>query len=153
MKRMTPFLIVGGVIVAIAVIVLVWWFSTAGLWPVVRDIVIIVTCIVSLVMLGLLGAAVFYLTITLLAIKRELTPVLESLKTTTHTVSETARVASDLGVAPTVRTASVLVGAVETASAILGRGQVRTRAQKRARRKLEVERELQSRGELNGHSS
>jgi hypothetical protein len=49
-----------------------------------------------------------------------------------------------------VRTASVLVGAVETASAVLGRGRVRTRAQKRAQRKAEVERELVARGDLNG---
>lgn len=152
MKRWGPILGIVGVVGVLLVIGLLVWFSIAGWWPIVRDIVIVLTCAVSLLMLGLLGATIFYLTITLLAIKRELTPVLEELRSTSHSVRETARVASDLGVAPTVRTASVLVGAVEAASAILGRGRVRTRAQKRARRKVEVERELLARGELDGHS-
>jgi hypothetical protein len=127
------------------------FFSVNGLWPVVRDVVIVVTALLSLILLAFLGLAVLYLTTTILSVKRELTPVLESLKSTSQSVSDTARVASDLGVAPTVRTASVLVGAAEAASIILGRGHVRTRAQKRAQRRQEVERELVARGELNGN--
>ena len=126
-------------------------FSVFGLWAVVRDIVICLTALVSLLLLAFLGAAVFYLTVTLINIRRELTPVLESLKSTSQTVSVTARVASDFGVAPNVRTASVLVGAAETAAAVLGRGHARSRAHKRAQRRQEVERELQARGELNGN--
>lgn len=150
MKRYLP-LIIGGAVVAVLIAIgLLVWFSVAGWWPIVVDIAIVVTCIISLALLLFLGAAVFYLAVTLLNVKRELTPVLESLQSTTRAVSDTARVASDLGVAPTVRTASVLVGAMETASAVLGRGHVRTRAQKRAQRRTEVERELLARGELNG---
>jgi hypothetical protein len=152
-KRMLPILIAVAVVVLLLAIGCLIWFSVAGWWPVVVDIVIVITCLVSLAVLGFLGTAVFYLTVTLLNMKRELTPVLESVKTTTQAVSDTARVASDLGVAPTVRTASVLVGAVETASAVLGRGHARTRAQRRAHRKAEVERELLARGELNGLGS
>jgi hypothetical protein len=142
---------IGVGILFLAAIGLAIWFSFEGWWPVVVDIVICVTAIISLLVLILLAAAVFYLTITLLGVKRELMPVLDSLKSTSQTVSETARVAGDLGVAPTVRTASVLVGAAEAAGVILGRGQVQTRARKRAQRRQEVERELLARGELNGH--
>jgi hypothetical protein len=152
-KRFLPVTIGGAVLAVLIAVGLLVWFSVAGWWPVVVDIAIVVTCVVSLALLAFLGAAVFYLTVTLLNLKRELTPVLESLRSTTHAVRETARVASDLGVAPTVRTASVLVGAVETASAVLGRGRVKTRAQKRAQRKSEVQRELLARGELNGLGS
>ncbi len=148
MRRWLP--IVAAVIV-LAVVGGAVLISITGQWPVVRDIVIVLTAVFSLLLLAFLGLAVIYLTMTILNVKRELTPVLESLKATTQSVSETARVASDLGVAPTVRTASVLVGAAEAASVILGRGQVRARAQKRAQRRLEVERELIARGELNGH--
>ena len=152
MGRRVGWIIGGGGVVLLAVIIfLIWLFSVNGLWPVVLDITIIVTCVVSLLLMGFLGAAIFYLAVTLLRVKRELTPVLESLRDTTQTVSETARVASGLGVAPTVRTASVLVGAAETAALVLGRGQARTRAQRRQQRRQEVERELRARGELNGH--
>lgn len=149
---MNKVLLIGGaaaaVIIGIAAIVL---FSVLGWWPAVRDIMIVIAALVSILLLAFLGAAVFYLTVTILEVKRELTPVLESLKSTTQTVSETAKVASDLGVAPTVRTASVLVGAAETAAVILGGGHVRARAKKRAQRRQEVERELVARGELNGY--
>lgn len=148
MKRWIP--IVVGVVV-LGMIGLAIWFSFEGWWSVVRDIVIVATALLSLILLACLGLAVLYLTTTILSVKRELTPVLESLKSTSQSVSETARVASDLGVAPTVRTASVLVGAAEAASVILGRGHVRSRAQKRAQRRQEVERELTARGELDGH--
>jgi hypothetical protein len=144
------FIIVGGIFGLALVVFLIWLFSVAGLWPVVRDIVIVATALLSLILLAGLGLAVLYLTATILSVRRELTPVLESLKSTSQSVSETARVASDLGVAPTVRTASVLVGAAEAASVILGRGHVRSRAQKRAQRRQEVERELTARGELDG---
>jgi hypothetical protein len=144
-------IIVGGIFGLALVVFLIWLFSVAGLWSVVRDIVIVATALLSLILLACLGFAVLYLTTTILSVRRELTPVLESLKSTSQSVSETARVASDLGVAPTVRTASVLVGAAEAASVILGRGHVRSRAQKRAQRRQEVERELVARGELDGH--
>jgi hypothetical protein len=148
-RRFWP-LILAGVVAFLIGIGLLIWFSIAGWWPIVVDVVIVLTCAVSLLMLALLGGAIFYLTVTLLNIRRELTPVLESLKSTSQTVSQTARVASDLGLAPTVRTASALVGAVETAAVVLGKGHTRSRAQKRAQRRNEVERELMARGELNG---
>ena len=150
MKKALPFIIGGAVVAVLIAIGLLVWFSIAGWWPVVVDVVIVLTCIVSLALMAFVGAAVVYLTVTLLTIKKELTPVLESLKGTTQAVRDTARVTSDLGLAPSVRTASVLVGALETTSAVLGRGRTRSRAEKRARRRLEVERELVARGELNG---
>jgi hypothetical protein len=150
-KRAALWGAIGAVVVAAIAIFLLVLFSVKGWWPVVVLIVICITCVISLIVLALLAGAVFYLTVTLLAFRRELIPILESLKSTSHTVSETARVASDLGVAPTVRTASMLVGAAQAATVVLGRGHARTRAQKRAQRRQEVERELVARGELNGH--
>lgn len=144
-------LIGGAILAALIVIGAIVLFSVLGWWPAVRDALIIIAALVSILLLVFLGGAVFYLTVTILEVKRELTPVLESLKSTSQTVSETARAASDLGVAPTVRTASVLVGAAETAAVILGGGHVRARAKKRAQRRQEVERELLARGELNGY--
>jgi hypothetical protein len=142
---------IGGGVVALALLVaFIVWISLAGAWPIVRDIVIILAALGSLAVTLLLAAAVVYLALTLINLKRELTPVLESLQATTQSVSATARVASDLGVSPTVRTASVLVGAAEVASAVLGRGQTRARAQKRAQRRQQVERELRAKGELDG---
>jgi cytochrome bd-type quinol oxidase subunit 1 len=148
MKRWLPILGGGAVVVVIVFAIL---FSIWGVWPVVRDIVIVATALISLLLLGFLGFALMNLAITIRNVKRELTPVLEALQATSQSVSDTARVASDLGVAPTVRTASVLVGVAEAAGILLGRGHARSRAQKRAQRRQEVERELTARGELNGH--
>ena len=143
---------IGGGVLALALFVaLIVWISASGAWPIVRDITIVLAAMLSLVVTLALAAAVVYLALTLLDLKRELTPVLESLQATTQSVSATAKVATELGVSPTVRTASVLVGAAEVASAVLGRGQTRARAQKRARRRQEVERELMAKGEQGGH--
>lgn len=146
-------LIAGGsaAVLVIAAVLFAIWFTIEGWWPVVLDITIIVTCIVSVLLMAFLGAAIVFLALTLLRVKRELTPVLESLRDTTQAVSDTARVASTLGVAPTVRTASILVGAAEAASFVLGRGQARTRAQRRQQRRQEVERELRAGGGVNGY--
>jgi hypothetical protein len=144
-------LIFGGIVALALIVAFLWWITSIGAWAVVRDIVIVVAAMLNLAVTVLLAAAVVYLALTLIDLRRELTPVLESLQTTTHTVSATAKAASDLGVGPTVRTASVLVGAAEVASTVLGRGQTRTRAQRRAQRRQEVEREMMARGELNGH--
>jgi hypothetical protein len=140
-----------GVVLLAAIVAFIWWITAIGAWPIVRDIVIVLAAMLNLAVTILLAAAVIYLALTLINLKRELTPVLESLQSTTQSVSATAKVTSDLGVAPTVRTASVLVGAAEVASAVLGRGQTRARAQRRAQRRQEVEREMAARGELNGH--
>lgn len=151
MKQILPWLIASAVLAMLIAVGALVVFSIFGLWPIVLDITIVVTCVISLLMIGFLGAAVFYLAITLLRVKREMMPVLESLRETSQAVSDTARVATDLGVAPTVRTASALVGAAEAAALVFGRGQARTRQQRRQQRRQAVERELQARGELNGH--
>ena len=61
------------------------------------------------------------------------------------------RIAGAFGVAPAVRTASVLAGAGEVAAVVLGRGHANKRAEKRQKRRQEIERELAARGELDGH--
>ncbi|MEO7002985.1 MAG: hypothetical protein ABI068_14310 [Ktedonobacterales bacterium] len=152
MSRTRLYLIGGSVAVvlllALAYAVLATIF---GWWTITVDVVLCITALVSLLMLAALTYAVFSLTRTVLKIRAEILPVLESLKDTTSTVRETARVASVFGVDPAVRTASAVMGAGEIASVVFGRGHVRSRSEKRQRRRQELERDL-ARSELNGHN-
>ena len=132
-----------GVVAVLVIIAFVVVATIFGWWPVVVDITLVVAALASLVLLSALIYAVFSLTRTVLRIRDELIPTLESLKTTTATVRETARTASSFGVQPAVRTASAVLGAGEIASVILGRGQARSRSEKRQRRRQELEREMQ----------
>jgi hypothetical protein len=131
---------VGVAIVIIAFVVIATWLSW---WPVVVDITLVVAALTSMALLAALIYAVLSLTRTVLHIRDELIPTLESLKSTTATVRETARAASSFGVQPAVRTASAVLGAGEVASVILGRGQARSRSEKRQRRRYELEREME----------
>lgn len=142
---------IGAAVVAVIAILLAVWFTIEGWWPVVLDIVLVVTALISLVLLAGLLYAVLSLTRTALDIRDELMPVLQSLKTTSSAVREGAKTASAFGVDPAVRTAATLVGAGEVASVLLGRGEARKRAERRQRRKAEIERELARRGELDGY--
>lgn len=142
--------IIAGGILAIAVL-LAAWFTIAGWWPIVLDIVLVVTALVSMVLLVALIYAVLSFTRTVLNVRDEVMPVLDSLKTTSNAVREGAKTASAFGVDPAVRTASVLVGAGEVASVLLGRGEAKKRADKRRKRRMEIERELADRGQLNGY--
>lgn len=139
---------IAGLVVAIGLLIL---FTTQGWWPTVLDIVLVITCLVSGVMLAALTYAVFVLTRTVLDVKAEVTPVLESLKSTSSAVRETAKTAGAFGVSPAVRTASLLAGAGEVAAVVLGRGHAHKRAEKRQKRRQEIERELAARGELDGY--
>lgn len=143
-----------GILAAIAVVIAIVFavFATIfGWWPVVVDIVLVVTALVSLALLACLLYAVLSLTRTALAIKNEMLPVLQSLKTTSSAVREGAKTASAFGVDPAVRTAATLVGAGEVASVLLGKGEAKKRAEKRQKRKVEIERELARKGELDGY--
>lgn len=151
MQKAMPYLIgvaIGVPVISIGIIV---WFSIAGWWPVVVDIVLVFTALTGAAVVLALAIAVFFLTRTVLQVKSELMPVLESLKTTTSAVRETAKTAGAFGVSPAVRTASVLAGAGEIAAVVLGKGHVQKRAEKRQKRRQEIERELAARGELDGH--
>lgn len=123
-----------------------------GWWPIVVDITLVITALASLALLIALTYAAFSLTRTVLAIRAEIMPTLDALKSTSVTVRETAKTASTFGVAPAMRTASAVLGASSVASAILGRGEARTRAEKRQRRRLEIERDLE-RAERESHAS
>ena len=131
------------VVAVIAVIAFAVVATIFGWWPVVVDITLVVAALASLVLLSALIYAVLSLTRTVLRIRDELMPTLESLKSTSATVRETARTASSFGVQPAVRTASAVLGAGEIASVILGRGQARSRSEKRQRRRQELEREME----------
>jgi len=135
-------IIAGGAVAAIIIIAFVVVATLFSWWPVVVDITLVVAALTSLALLSALIYAVLSLTRTVLRIRDELIPTLESLKTTTATVRETARTASSFGVQPAVRTASAVLGASEIASVILGRGQARSRSEKRQRRRQELEREM-----------
>jgi hypothetical protein len=112
-------------------------------WPVVVDITLVVAAVASLILLSALIYAVLSLTRTVLRIRNEIMPALDSLKSTASTVRETARTASSFGVQPAVRTASAVLGGGQIASVILGRGQARSRSEKRQRRRQELEREME----------
>ncbi len=151
MKKAMPYLIGAAVTLPVVAIGIIVWFSIAGWWPTVVDIVLVFTALVSAFMLLALVVAIFFLTRTVLQAKDELIPVLESLKSTSSAVRETAKTAGAFGVNPAVRTASVLAGAGEVAAVVLGRGHAHKRAEKRQKRRQEIERELAARGELNGY--
>lgn len=131
-----------GVVALLVIIAFVVVATIFSWWPVVVDITLVVAAVASLVLLSALIYAVLSLTRTVLRIRDELIPTLESLKTTTATVRETARTASSFGVQPAVRTASAVLGAGEIANVILGRGQARSRSERRQRRRQELEREM-----------
>ncbi len=151
MQNYTRWIVVGAIAVVVIGIAFMVWFTVEGWWPVVVDIVLVITCLVSAVMLAALTYAVFELTRTILDVRAELIPVLDSLKGTSTAVRETAKTAGAFGVAPAVRTASVLAGAGEVAAVVLGRGHANKRAERRQKRRQEIERELAARGELDGH--
>ena len=145
-ERYRPWIIVGGIVAAVIIIAFVVVATIFGWWPVVVDIVLVLTALLSLIMLGALTFATVVLIRTIQGTRDEIMPVLESLKATTSTVQATAKTASAFGVSPSVRTASFVVGAGEIASTILGRGRPRKRAEQRQQRRREIEREMASGG-------
>lgn len=151
MRKAMPYVIGGAVAALIIAIGLIVWFTIAGAWPVVVDIVLVFTALTGAAVVLALAVAVFFLTRTVLQVRDEVMPVLESLKSTSSAVRETAKTAGAFGVNPAVRTASMLAGAGEIAAVVLGRGHVQKRAEKRQKRRQEIERELAAKGELNGH--
>lgn len=141
-EQYRPYIIIGAIVLAILIIAFVVLATVFGWWPVVVDIVLVLTALLSLIMLGALTYATVVLIRTIQGTRDEIIPVLESLKATTSTVQATAKAASAFGVAPSVRTASFVVGAGEIASTILGRGRPRKRSEQRKQRRIQIEREL-----------
>ena len=133
-----------GVVVMALLIWLIVWISQNSLWPLVRDIALVVLAIVTLVPLLALSYAVFELARTALALKKEIVPVLDELRETTHSLRQTAKVANDFTVKPAVKTASFMVGFSQATGIILGQGNARKRQAER-RRKYE---EAKARGEV-----
>jgi hypothetical protein len=131
-------------VISVGLIVL---FSILGIWPQVRDVALVVLAVATFGALGLLSYAVFVMISLGLQVKKELTPVLDSLRDTTDTVRETAKVASELTVTPGVRAASTVLGAAQVAGILFGTGRARKRAEKRAQRR----REMAENGEINGY--
>jgi ABC-type multidrug transport system fused ATPase/permease subunit len=151
MRRPLIFIIGGASVAVVLAIGIIVWFTIAGWWPTVVDIVLVFTALVSAVMLLALVIAIFYLTRTVLQVKDEIMPVLDSLRSTSTAVRETAKTTGAFGVSPAVRTASFLAGAGEVATVVLGRGRVRKRAEKRQKRRQEIELELAAKGDLDGN--
>lgn len=151
-------IIIGAAAVVVAVLVFAVFATIFGWWGIVVDITLTVAALISAALLGFLTYAVFTLIRTVLKIRDEVMPTLDSLRETSATVRETARAASVFGVQPTVRTASSVLGASEVASVIFGRGHTATRAEQRQRRRQEIEREqgasdarAAARSDRNGH--
>lgn len=137
-----------GFLIALALAII---FTIFGWWPIVVDIVLVIAALTTAVMVLALILAVINLTRTISEIRDEMMPVLESLKSTSSAVRETAKAATSFGVAPAVRTASFVVGATEIASVVLGRGKARKRAQERQKRRAQLQREMAARGDSHGH--
>ena len=90
MERYRPYIIAGAIVLAIFIIAFVVVATIFGWWPVVVDIVLVVTALLSLIMLGALTYATVVLIRTIQGTRDEIMPVLESLKATTSTVQATA---------------------------------------------------------------
>lgn len=146
-NRVKALLILGGIVFLIVAVGLIWTISYFGVWPQVRDAFLVALAVATFAALGLLSYAVFVLISLALQVKKELTPVLDSLRDTTDTVRETAKVTSELTVAPGVRAASAVIGAAQVAGIFFGSGRARKRAEKRAQRR----REMAAKGELDGY--
>lgn len=150
MEKYRPYIIIGAIVLAAFVIAFVVVATIFSWWPVVVDIVLVLTALLSLILLTALTYATIVLIRTIQGTRDEIMPVLESLRDTTSTVQATAKTASALGVSPTVRAASFVVGASEVASTIFGRGKPRKRAEKRQQRRKEIEREMAAGGMSDG---
>lgn len=150
MHNWKMYAVLGAVAAVLIAIGLVIWFSVAGWWPIVLDVVLAFAALSTLLFVAALTVAAFYLLRLFQEFKHDITPVLDSLKATSNTVRATASTASNFGVKPAVRTASFVIGAGEVASVILGRGKARARAEKRQKRRQEIERELATKGGLDG---
>lgn len=144
-------LIIGGAVAAVIItIALVVLFSVLGWWPALLDIALIFAALVSIGLLSALIYAVVNLTRTIVQVRDEMMPVLQSLRTTSSAVREGAKTATTFGVDPAVRTVGVLAGSAQVAGVLFGKGEARKRADKRQKRRQEIERELVARRELDG---
>jgi hypothetical protein len=139
--------IIAGLLIFFGLVAAFVFISLYGEWANVRDGFLIMLAIMILIASGLMLFSVYVLTSMVLALRSEIIPILEALKDTTTTVRETTKLASDFAISPGVRTASMLIGAQQMASILLGRGKAYKRAQRREQRRQE----LLAKGELNGH--
>ncbi len=129
--------IIASVIGIVLLVLLFWliiWLSIHALWPTVRDIALILLALVSIIPVLALSYAVFQIGRTIKLLRQELAPLLEDLKETTRTVRDTAKIASEYTIKPTVKTAGTMIGVAQFLSVILGGGKTRKRANE-ARRK------------------
>jgi hypothetical protein len=131
-------LAVGGVVLLALLIWLIIWISVQGDWPTVRDIALVVLALVTFVPLLALAYAALELVRTARGIIKEVLPVLDELKETTHSVRETTKLANDFTVKPAVKTAGFLVGFSQAASIMMGTGAARKRQAERRRRAAEA---------------
>ena len=144
-SRLKTIIAIAGLVLLIIVVGLIWLISYFGVWPEVRDAFLVALALGTFVALGFLSYAAFVMISLAIQVKKEITPVLDSLRETTDTVRETAKVASDFTITPGVKAASALVGAAQVAGVFFGVGRARKRAEKRAQRR----RELARSGEIN----
>lgn len=139
-SRLKAILTISGLVLVIISVGLIWLVSYFGVWPQVRDAFLVGLAVVTFMALGILSYAAFVMISLAVQIKKEITPVLDSLRETTDTVRETAKVANDLTITPGVKAASALVGAAQVAGIFFGIGRARKRAEKRALRRRELAR-------------
>lgn len=148
---MKKVIIIVGSAAGVVVLAAVVFFSIWGWWPAVLDVVMILAVLIFIALIVLLIFAVRSLVTTVLQVKDELMPLLQNAKTTTNAVREGAKTVSAFGVEPAVRTVSLLAGAGQVASVLLGKGEAQKRSERRQKRRQEIERELAAKGQLDGN--
>jgi|GEM_PF-3221261 len=130
-----------GLVVLVALIALMIWLSVNGYWPYARDIAVVALAVFSFVPIAALTYAIIQVARLAKSLRAELTPILTELKETTHSITETAKVASEFTVKPAIKTASFLVGFSQVVTTILGQGEAGKRREARRHRNAEAAKE------------
>lgn len=159
MQRALRYVKIVGIILAILLVAGLVLAGITGHLLDVLYITLIILAFISLLATALLIYAVVLLTQTILLVRDEMKPLLESVmetvsvaketaevvkETAQHagqtagTLASTARLTREYAVAPTVRAAALVLAGREMTRIFLGKGHTRTRAEERRRRQEEL---------------
>ncbi len=117
-------ILVGIIVVLLILVIILFVFGQPfRLLPttVVRDVLVILLAIESIVVLGLMAWLVFQVRALILYMNTEVKPVLENVNVTLTTMKDTTGFLRDTAVNPVIKTQSYATGAVETVRALFRR--------------------------------
>jgi hypothetical protein len=151
MRRFIPYIIVaivllGGIVVAIVFAAIFGWLIN------LLYIFFMVLALLLILATALQVFSIFLLIRTIVMVRNEIKPVLESVQETVGIVQETAKTAghtvstigtaaqftNDLAVAPTVKAAAAVIAGQQMFRVFLGKGHVRSRTEQRRREQSEA---------------